>query len=165
VSRCGNIYGGGDLNWNRLIPGTIGACHFGDPVLIRSDGSPLRDYIYVQDVVASYLAIACAMEREDVQGHAFNVSNETPRSVVEVAGLICDKMGVAFEPNILDSANGEIQAQYLESKKVRELTGWQGVWSMEDALDETIAWYRGFLDGDQAGPPGLRGGGDRSRCS
>ncbi len=156
VSRCGNIYGGGDLNWNRLIPGTIRACHFGESVEIRSNGSPLRDYIYVKDVVDSYLAVACAMDRKDVHGQAFNVSNESPRSVTDVAALICEKMGAPFDPKILDQAQGEIQSQYLDSQKIRKETGWEGAWTIADALDETIAWYQNFLDDAEGGPPGLR---------
>jgi CDP-glucose 4,6-dehydratase len=159
VSRCGNIFGGGDLNWNRLVPGTIRSCHYGAPIEIRSDGTLLRDYIYVKDVVESYLAIAFAMDRPEVRGEAFNVSNEQPRSVLEVAEGICARMGRSFEPVVLDRARGEIRAQYLDSTKVRKLTGWQGAWSIEDALDETIAWYRRFFDEGEGGPPGLRRGG------
>jgi len=156
VSRCGNIYGGGDLNWNRLIPGTIRSCANGRPVMIRSDGTPLRDYIYVEDVAGSYLAIAHAMDREEVRGEAFNVSNESPRSVREVAHRICEKMGVAFDPVVEDRAEGEIPAQYLDSTKIRDLVGWKGVYDLDAGLDRTIEWYRAFLDEKSGGPTGLR---------
>jgi len=145
IVRCGNIYGGGDLNWNRLIPGTIRACHFGDLVRIRSDGSPVRDYIYVRDVVSAYLAIAWGLDRPDLHGQAFNVSNEAPMAVREVAERICVRMGRPFEPEILDQAHTEIAEQALDSRKIRGLLGWSGRWSFDQALDETIVWYREFL--------------------
>ncbi len=155
ISRCGNIYGPGDLNWNRLIPGAIRAGYYGEQLNIRSDGTMLRDYIYVQDVVDGYLAIAYGMDKKEIWGNAFNVSMEAPKSVMEVAELISRKMDVPFEPKILDQAGGEIQAQYLDSQKIREMLGWSESWSMESALDETIQWYREFLDDDKT-PAGLK---------
>jgi CDP-glucose 4,6-dehydratase len=124
--------------------------------MIRSDGTPLRDYIYVEDVVASYLAIAHGMDREEVRGEAFNVSNESPRSVRDIANRICDKMGVPFDPVVEDRAHGEIPAQYLDSTKIRDLVGWKGIYDLDAGLDRSIAWYREFLDERSGGPPALR---------
>lgn len=156
ISRCGNIFGGGDLNWSRLIPGTIRSGLCGEHVRIRSDGTPVRDYVYVKDVVSSYLAIAHGMERAEVIGQAFNVSGEAPRPVLEVAGTICELLGMPFEPVIQYGAASEIPAQYLDSQKIRELVGWAPAWELRDALSETIAWYRDFLADGRVPPAALR---------
>ena len=158
IVRCGNIFGGGDLNWNRLIPGTIRACHFGEPVLIRSDGSLVRDYIYVRDVVESYLAIGAAIDLPAVRGQAFNVSNETKLTVNEVAQRICTALHQPYTPQVLGGAQDEIQAQYLDSQKIRDLVRWKPQWTFDSALAETIGWYQDFFSRPGAAVLGLPAG-------
>jgi CDP-glucose 4,6-dehydratase len=142
IVRCGNIFGGGDLNWNRLIPGTIRACHYGEPIVIRSDGTLVRDYIYVRDVVESYLAIAAAMDQPGIPGQAFNVSNATPMTVSDVAERLCAAMNRPYAPQVLGGAQDEIRAQYLDSNKIRTMVGWTPRFTFDAALAETIEWYR-----------------------
>ena len=145
ISRCGNIFGPGDLNWNRLIPGTIRSNYFKEKVYVRSDGSSLRDYVYVKDVAASYLAIAHAMENPAVHGEAFNVSDESPLSVLDVVRTLCELMQVPFEPEIANVASGEIPAQHLDCSKLRAATDWRPMRTLEQALRETIDWYHEFF--------------------
>jgi CDP-glucose 4,6-dehydratase len=146
VTRCANIYGGGDLNWSRLIPGTIRSVIRGKPPVIRSDGTLIRDYVYVQDAVAAYLRLAECMGVPGVTGEAFNFGMDDPKSVMEVVQAI---IGVSeqpmLEPIVLAEACNEIHAQYLDSRKARRLLGWAPRYSLRDGLRETMAWYREFL--------------------
>lgn len=145
IARCGNVYGGGDLNWSRVVPGTIRSLLQGERPVIRSDGTYVRDYIYVKDVVRAYLCLGESVEREDVQGHAFNFSTETPLTVLELVRIIQRMLGSDLEPDIRNQAHGEIRAQYLSAEKARTLLGWRPVASLEQGLAETIQWYRDFL--------------------
>ncbi|HIH23045.1 TPA: NAD-dependent epimerase/dehydratase family protein, partial [Candidatus Micrarchaeota archaeon] len=124
VTRCGNIYGGGDLNWNRIIPGTIKAVLNNESPIIRSDGTPIRDYIYVLDVVAAYLAAAEQLDKEEVAGEAFNFGTETPVSVLVLAKKIIAASGKGIEPVILNEAKNELQEQYLDWAKAKKVLGW-----------------------------------------
>ena len=146
IGRFGNIYGGGDLNWSRIVPGTIRSLLNGERPVVRSDGSYVRDYIYVKDVAKFYVLLAECMEGENIQGQAFNISPGYPVSVLEIVNLLCKLMHNSnIEPIILNEAMGEIHSQYLSSKKAREKLNWQPLYSLQDGLSETIDWYRAFF--------------------
>lgn len=147
VTRCGNFYGGGDLNFNRIVPGTIRSVYFGEPVVIRSDGSLIRDYFYIKDAVHAYLHLAEKMEEQKIAGEAFNFSNEIQVTVLELVKQILKVMGAeGHEVKILGRNSNEIRHQYLSSEKAREILGWKPLYSLERGLDETVNWYRAFFD-------------------
>jgi CDP-glucose 4,6-dehydratase len=141
ITRCGNLFGGGDLNFNRLIPGTIRSVLRGEAPVIRSNGQYIRDYFYVRDAVESYLLLA---ERTpEFAGQAFNFGNETPVSVLELTRQILCLMGQqSLQPIILNEAANEILQQYLDCSKARRLLDWKPRFGMEQGLREAIAWYR-----------------------
>jgi len=146
ITRCANLYGGGDLNWNRLIPGTIRWALYGERPIIRSDGTFLRDYLYVRDAVSAYMQLAEALDRPAVRGQAFNCCTDAPMSVLEMTRLIVSlSPHPDLEPVILDEARHEIKDQYLDGSKIRQTVGWTPVYTREAALRETIAWYADFL--------------------
>jgi len=146
IARCGNIYGGGDLNWSRLVPGTIRSFRQNQSPQIRSDGSNVRDYLYVKDAASAYLTLAERAADDGVRGEAFNFSAGEPRSVLEMVGCIASLMGKAhLQPRILDQAKHEIRHQVLVADKARATLGWQPEHTLENGLKETIAWYDGFL--------------------
>jgi CDP-glucose 4,6-dehydratase len=146
ATRCANIYGGGDLNWSRLIPGTIRSVIRGRRPVIRSDGTLLRDYLYVRDAVAAYLRLAECIDAPGVKGEAFNYGMDDPKSVMEVVQAIIDVSDwPMLEPVILGEARNEIQAQYLDSRKAKRLLGWAPRYSLRQGLRETMAWYQEFL--------------------
>ncbi len=147
VTRFANVYGGGDLNFSRLIPETVVAVLEGRPPAIRSDGSPERDFLHVDDAVSAYLAIAAALEN-GAAGEAFNAGGERPHSVREVVGLIADAAGGGIEPDFQGAGNpdGEIDRQFVDSTKLRELTGWRPAVELEDGLRRTLEWYREHLE-------------------
>jgi CDP-glucose 4,6-dehydratase len=146
IARCGNIYGGGDLNWSRIVPGTIRSLHRGERPALRSDGNYIRDYIYVKDVVLGYLSIAENLHLPTVQGESFNFSPESRVTVLEIVREISRLMGRSdLEPVILNTAVGEIRNQYLSAAKALQVLGWQAVYTLEQGLSETIEWYRDFL--------------------
>lgn len=146
VTRCGNLYGGGDLNFNRLIPGTIRAVLKGDSPVIRSDGTFVRDYFFVRDAVQAYLALAERVPEEGFIGEAFNFGTETPLSVTQMAGEILRIMGREdLSLTILNQASNEISRQYLDCAKARARMQWAPNWTLDDALRETVAWYRDYF--------------------
>ncbi|HXG85334.1 MAG TPA: GDP-mannose 4,6-dehydratase [Pyrinomonadaceae bacterium] len=146
VTRCGNFYGGGDLNFNRLVPDTIRSTLRDKPVTIRSDGSFVRDYFYVRDGALAYLHLAELMDNPQVTGEAFNFSNEIQVPVLEMVKKITDLMDKPdLEPVILNRANNEIKHQYLSAEKARRLLDWTPSYTLEEGLKETIDWYRNFL--------------------
>jgi CDP-glucose 4,6-dehydratase len=146
ITRCGNLYGGGDLNFNRLIPGTIRSALLEQAPLIRSDGKFIRDYVYVRDAVMAYLQLAEALPDHRFVGQAFNLGPEKPLSVLEVVQLILQLMGKSnLAPVVLNQACHEIHAQYLDCSKARTMLSWMPKYSIEAGLAETIAWYRGWL--------------------
>ena len=146
VARCGNIYGGGDLNWSRIVPGTIRSLWLGQKPIIRSNGLFTRDYIFVEDVVDAYMALAERCTEKGVQGEAFNFSPETRVTVLEITRLITKLMQRDdLAPVILDQARGEIRDQYLDSTKAKTRLGWTARHALDAGLTETIAWYRPFL--------------------
>ena len=149
ITRCANVYGGGDLNWNRVVPGAIRAVLLGERPVIRSDGSPLRDYLHVRDAVSGYLTLAQALDDPALHGQAFNFGIDDPQSVLEMTRLIISLSDHPdLEPIIENRELKEIQAQYLCSDKARQLLGWQPRYSLTEGLRQTIAWYRGFLQAE-----------------
>ncbi len=146
VTRFANIYGGGDLNFSRLIPETTIAVLDGRPPAIRSDGSPERDFLHVDDAVAAYLAIAAALDRGEARGEAFNAGGERPHSVREVVNLIAAAAATGVEPEYLGSGipDGEIDRQYVDSIKLRGLTGWSPGVELAEGLRRTLEWYREY---------------------
>ena len=146
ITRCGNFFGGGDLNFNRIIPGTIRSAFFGQKPIIRSDGGYIRDYIYVMDAVEAYLLLAEKMDRPEVQGEAFNFSNEIQLTVLDLVKKVLKLMECEdLEPMIKNEAKGEIRHQYLSSHKARSLLDWKPHYTLEDGLLETISWYKNFF--------------------
>jgi len=146
VARCGNFYGPGDLNWNRIVPGTIRSVVRGQRPVIRSDGSYVRDYFHVDDGAAAYLLLAERLGADPaLRGEAFNFSNETQITVRDLVGRILQLMGSTLEPEVRDEASNEIPRQYLSAEKARRVLGWSPLLSLDDGLRATIAWYRKFL--------------------
>jgi CDP-glucose 4,6-dehydratase len=146
VTRCANLYGGGDLNWSRLIPGTIRCVIRGRPPVIRSDGTLIRDYLYIPDAVAGYMRLAERMDAPEVVGEAFNLGMHDPKSVIEVVQTIIDVSDQpTLEPRILGDAKNEIKAQYLDSSKAERLLDWTPQHTLREGLRETLSWYREFL--------------------
>lgn len=146
VTRCGNFYGGGDLNWNRIVPGTIRSVLRGERPVIRSDGSFIRDYFYVKDGAAAYLHLAECMARQpEVVGEAFNFSTEIQVTVLELTQQILHLMSSKLEPDVRGEARNEIPHQFLSAAKARRMLHWSPQYSLDDALLETIAWYRNYF--------------------
>ncbi|GFP25191.1 CDP-glucose 4,6-dehydratase [Candidatus Hakubella thermalkaliphila] len=146
ITRCGNFYGGGDLNWNRIIPGTIRSVLRGKRPVIRSDGSYVRDYFYVEDAAAAYTLLAESLaSRPELRGEAFNFSNELPVTVLDLVRKILKLMNSDLEPDIHNEAIHEIKCQYLSARKARELLSWEPIFSLEDGLIRTIKWYENFF--------------------
>jgi len=154
ITRCGNLYGPGDLNFNRLIPGTIRSLLNDEKPVIRSDGSYIRDYFFVEDGVEAYLHLAEAMDRMDIGGHAFNFSNELQITVLDLVNRLTQLMGrTDLAPVVLNQATGEIKHQYLSAEKARTMLDWHPRYTVEEGLNHTIAWYRNFLsENNQALP-------------
>ncbi|HKG38337.1 MAG TPA: NAD-dependent epimerase/dehydratase family protein [Conexibacter sp.] len=144
VTRFANLYGGGDLNRSRLIPEAIGAALAGRAPVIRSDGSPERDFLYVEDAVDAYLRLADALDGEGARGEAFNAGGGQPHAVRDVVARICAIAGTDVEPDVRGSGtpDGEIDRQYVDASKLRTLTGWQPRVDLDDGLRRTIDWYR-----------------------
>lgn len=146
IARCGNIYGGGDLNWSRIVPHTIRACLLGQRPILRSDGTFVRDYIYVKDVCRAYMRLAERLDERHIQGEAFNFSPERPVTVTELVERIQRLMDARhLEPQIQDSARCEIHSQYLSAEKARRLLGWGPEFTLDSGLAETIAWYTRYF--------------------
>ena len=145
ITRCGNFYGGGDLNWNRIVPGTIRSILRGNRPIIRSDGKYIRDYFYVEDGAAAYMLLAEKLaEKEDLRGQAFNLSNEIHVTTLEIVEMILRLMNSDHKPDILNEASNEIRHQYLSAVKARKILGWQPLFSLEEGLRRTIEWYKDF---------------------
>ncbi|MEW6614429.1 MAG: GDP-mannose 4,6-dehydratase [Thermodesulfobacteriota bacterium] len=146
ITRCGNFYGGGDLNFNRIVPGTIRSVINNEYPVIRSDGSFIRDYIYILDAVNAYLFLAEKMDTLLIYGEAFNFSNEIQISVLELVKKILKMMGREdLEPIVLNKVKNEIHHQYLSAQKAREVLEWKPLYTLEKGLSETIEWYREFF--------------------
>ena len=146
ITRCGNFYGGGDLNWNRIVPGTIRSALRGERPVIRSDGQSVRDYFYVEDGADAYMLLAERLAADcSLRGAGFNFSNEIQITVSDLVGKILKHMNVSFEPDIRNEASNEIRHQYLSAERARKELGWRPLFTLEEGLDRTIDWYRDFL--------------------
>lgn len=146
VTRCGNFYGGGDLNWNRIVPGTIRSVLRGERPVIRSDGQYVRDYFYVEDGAAAYMLLAEQLiHRPELRGQAFNFSYESEVTVLEMVNRILGVMRSGLEPEVLDEASNEIRRQYLSAARAREVLQWSPLCSLDEGLERTISWYQEFL--------------------
>jgi len=149
ITRCGNFYGGGDLNWNRIIPGTIRSILRGQAPIIRSDGEYIRDYFYVEDGAAAYMLLAEQLAiRPELKGQAFNFSNEIQVTVREIVESVIKIMGSDIPPIVLNEASNEIRHQYLNAEKARSMLNWQPLFNLDQALGITIDWYRNFFNNE-----------------
>ena len=145
ITRSGNFYGGGDLYFDRIVPHTIKQYISGKAPQLRSDGTHIRDYVYVKDVVSAYITLAEQLQLKQLQGHAFNFGHGKGVSVLEIVSLIKRLCGSSREPVILDIARAEIPEQYVATDKIQSLIGWEPHYSLEQGLLETISWYKQYL--------------------
>lgn len=146
IARCGNVYGGNDLNFNRIVPGTIKSLLRNERPVIRSDGTFKRDYIYVKDVVDSYVVLAENLHRKEIKGQSFNFGNDKPVTVLEIVSVMQKLMTKEkLKPKILNTAKAEIKDQYLDSGKAMRLLSWKPKYTLEKGLKETIEWYKDFF--------------------
>jgi CDP-glucose 4,6-dehydratase len=146
ITRCGNFYGPGDLNWNRIVPGTIRSILRGERPVIRSDGQHIRDYFYVEDGAAAYLMLAERLAADPtLHGEAFNFSNEIQVTVLDLVVKLLELMGSHLKPIVRNEASNEIQHQWLSAHKARELLGWRPLFTLEEGLQKTIPWYSNFI--------------------
>jgi CDP-glucose 4,6-dehydratase len=146
ITRCGNFYGGGDLNWNRIVPGTIRSVLRGERPVIRSDGTLIRDYFYVEDGAAAYMLLAEQLAGDPaLRGAAFNFSNEMQLTVRDIVERILGLMGTGLDFDVRNEATNEIPHQYLSAKRAREQLGWQPLFSLDEGLKRTIEWYQEFV--------------------
>ena len=148
VTRCGNLYGGGDLNWNRIVPGTVRSALRGEKVVIRSDGAPARDYFYVGDAAASYMLLAERLAGDpSLRGEAFNFSNEEPVTVIELVRRILLLAGSDVAVEVRGGAPNEITLQHLSAAKARRRLNWEPLFTLDEGLRRAVEWYRSFLAG------------------
>jgi len=155
VARCGNLFGGGDLNWSRLVPGTIRSVLRGEHPVLRSDGTAVRDYFYVEDGAQAYMLAAQSLaQRPALRGEAFNFSNERPLSVLEMTRAILEALASDLEPEVRGDARHEIVEQSLDASKAHQVLGWKACWSLGEALARTVEWYREYLGSARAGVDG-----------
>jgi CDP-glucose 4,6-dehydratase len=147
ITRCGNFYGGGDLNWNRIVPGTIRSVLRGQRPVIRSDGSYVRDYFYVEDGAAAYMLLAERMASDPaLRGRAYNFSNEIQVTVLDLVKRILAAMNSRLEPDVRDQATNEIRHQYLSAARARRELGWRPLFDLDEGLRRATDWYRTFLE-------------------
>ncbi|MCU0475318.1 MAG: GDP-mannose 4,6-dehydratase [Anaerolineae bacterium] len=150
ITRCGNFYGGGDLNWNRIIPGTIRSVLRGQAPVIRSDGQYIRDYFYVEDGAHAYLTLAEKLANDpSLAGHAFNFSNQLSVTVLDIVQQILAAMGSNLSPDIRNEASHEIREQVLDAAKARTMLGWSPLFTLDEGLARTIAWYQDFFEREE----------------
>lgn len=146
ITRCGNFYGGGDLNWNRIFPGTIRSILRGNAPIIRSDGQFVRDYFYVEDGAAAYMCLAEKLAGQPgLHGQAFNFSNELQVTVLQIVEKILEAMGSDLKPVVLNEASNEIKHQYLSANKARQMLDWSPLFTLEEGIQHTIRWYEQYL--------------------
>jgi CDP-glucose 4,6-dehydratase len=148
ITRCGNFYGGGDLNSNRIVPGTIRSIIRGQRPIIRSDGLFVRDYFYVEDGAAAYMLLAERLAADPgIKGEAFNFSNENQLTVLDLVRKISELMGADLTPDVRNEAVHEIRHQYLSAEKARRILSWRPEFAIDEGLARTVAWYKQFLEG------------------
>jgi CDP-glucose 4,6-dehydratase len=146
ITRCGNFFGGGDLNWNRIVPGTIRSIVRSERPVIRSDGKYVRDYFYVEDGAAAYMLLAERLHSDRaLAGEAFNFSNEEPLTVVELVDRVRSLMNSSLEPDIRNDVRHEILAQSLSAERARKTLGWRPLFTLDEGLTRTVEWYRSYL--------------------
>jgi len=146
ITRCGNFYGGGDLNWNRIVPGTIRSVLRGERPVIRSDGQFIRDYFYVEDGAAAYMLLAEKLLSNDrLRGQAFNFSNEIQVTVLDLVNQILEMLDSSLEPDVRNEASNEIRHQYLSACRARTELAWSPLFTLDEGLAKTISWYQEFL--------------------
>ena len=145
VTRCGNFYGGGDLNFNRIVPETIRSVLNNESPIIRSDGTLIRDYFYIENAVEAYLLLAEKMEDKEIHGEAFNFSNEFQVTVLDMVEKILEVMDSSLKPIVLNEATNEIKHQYLSAQKAKKILDWHPHYTLEEGLEKTVTWYRGFF--------------------
>lgn len=146
ITRCGNFYGGGDLNWNRIVPGTIRSVLRGQRPIIRSDGSYVRDYFYIEDAAAAYMLLAEKLaDQPHLKGEAFNFAHDTTLTVLQLVKRILDLMECDFTPDVRNEAVNEIHYQHLDATKALEKLGWKPLFSLDAALQKTIQWYERYF--------------------
>jgi CDP-glucose 4,6-dehydratase len=142
IARCGNIYGGGDLNWSRIFPGTIKSLLSGETPVLRSDGTFIRDYVHVDDIISAYMFLAQQTETKNINGEAFNFSRDEPLSVIDIYKAVCNAvLGKFVEPKVLSATTSEIKDQHLDSSKARKELGWKSNISLEIGIAKTLDWY------------------------
>ena len=146
VTRCGNFYGGGDLNFNRIIPGTIRSIIHKERPVIRSDGTMIRDYFYIEDGAEAYITLAEQIKEKNIAGEAFNFSNEQPLKVTEIVDEVLNVMNSDLKPQILNETSNEIKEQYLSSEKARKILNWNPSHKMGEGLEKTVKWYETFFN-------------------
>jgi len=147
ITRCGNFYGGGDLNWNRIVPGTIRSVIRGQAPIIRSDGQFIRDYFYVEDGAAAYMLLAEKLAANPaLRGEAFNFSNEIQITVVDLVNRILQQMNSNLQPVILNEVSNEIRHQYLSAEKAHKVLNWSPLFTLDQGLKLTVNWYQQFLE-------------------
>lgn len=149
ITRCGNFFGGGDLNWNRIVPGTIRSALRRQRPVVRSDGQYIRDYFYIEDGAAAYVLLAEKLaEKPELAGGAFNFSNEIQMTVLQLVEKILAVMDSDLEPDVRDEVSHEIRHQYLSAGKARRLLDWEPLFGLEEALQRTVKWYREYLQNE-----------------
>jgi CDP-glucose 4,6-dehydratase len=149
ITRCGNFYGGGDLNWNRIVPGTVRSILRGERPVIRSDGNYVRDYFYVEDGTAAYMLVAERLNADgQIQGQAFNFSNELQITVLELVEKILACMGSSLRPDVRNEASNEIRHQYLSAERARRVLDWHPLFTLDEGLRRTIKWYTDFFSNE-----------------
>jgi CDP-glucose 4,6-dehydratase len=152
IARCGNIYGGGDLNWSRIVPGTIRDLFADRQPVLRSDGTFVRDYVHVDDVISGYLRLAEVSQNENINGEAYNFSRDEPLNVMDLYEQICEAtLGKFVEPKVLSAAKSEIKDQHLNSAKAKKHLGWSSQVSLESGLARTVDWYKTYFAGVKNG--------------
>jgi CDP-glucose 4,6-dehydratase len=146
ITRCGNLFGGGDLNFNRIVPQTIESIIKNEPPTIRSDGTFIRDYIYVEDAALAYILLAEKMGMLNLYGEAFNFSNEVRLTVLDLVNMILKQMNSDLKPIILNQGSHEIKNQYLSAKKAKDILAWEPLYDTEQGLNKTIEWYKEYFE-------------------
>lgn len=147
IARCGNFYGGGDLNFNRIVPGTLLSIYRDTKPIIRSDGTYLRDYFYIEDAVDAYLHLVECMDNQEIVGEAFNFSPEAPVTVLDLVKAMLETTGAKhLQPVILGEATNEIKEQFLSGAKARQMLGWSARHTLREGLEKTARWYAEFFE-------------------